>query len=132
MVQVWQTEVQRDRYIEGQWVFGNIYPQSKACFLVPVGQRDNDTLLFILLAHILSGTRVVGDMRKTYDCLNDEGYSHLTVSHSLNLVDLDTGAHTQRIENTWWRVKRSMPRTGTSIDLFVKAIYRNGKVSTAL
>ena len=30
----------------------------------------------------------------------------------------DTGAHTQRIENTWWGVKRSMPRTGTSKELF--------------
>ena len=30
----------------------------------------------------------------------------------------DTGAHTQRIENTWWGVKRSMPRTGTSKALF--------------
>ena len=30
------------------------------------------------------------------------------------------GAHTQRIENTWrwWGIKRSMPRTGTSKDLF--------------
>ena len=30
----------------------------------------------------------------------------------------DTGAHTQRIENTWWGVKRSMPHTGTSKELF--------------
>ena len=47
-----------------------------------------------------------------------EGCSHLTVNHSLNFVDPDTGAHTQRTENTWWGVKRSMPRTGTSKDLF--------------
>ena len=33
-------------------------------------------------------------------------------------VDLDTGAHTQRIENTWREVQRRMPRTGTSKDLF--------------
>ena len=57
-------------------------------------------------------------MWKAYDCIKDEGYFHLTVSHSLNFVDPDTGAHTQRIENTWWGVKRSMPRTGTSKDLF--------------
>ena len=55
----------------------------------------------------------MSDMWKAYDCLKDEGYSHLTVNHSLNFVDPDTGAHTQRIENTWWGVKRSMPRTGT-------------------
>ena len=60
----------------------------------------------------------MSDMWKAYDCLKDEGYTHLTVNHSLNFADSDTGAPTQRIENTWWRVKRSMPRTGTSKDLF--------------
>ena len=48
----------------------------------------------------------------------DEGCTHLTVNHSLNFVDPDTSAHTQRKENTWWGVKRSIPRTGTSKDLF--------------
>jgi len=65
----------------------------------------------IIRAHILPGTRVMSDMWKAYDCLKDEGYSHLTVNHSLNSVD--PGAHTQR-----WGVKRSMPCTGTSKDLF--------------
>lgn len=60
----------------------------------------------------------MSDMLKFYDRLKDEGYSHLTDNHSLNFVDPDTGAHTQRIENTWWVVKRSMPRTGTSQHLF--------------
>ena len=60
----------------------------------------------------------MSDVWKDYDCLKDEGYTHLTVNHSQNFVDLDTGAHTQRIENTWWGDKRSMPRTGTSKDPF--------------
>ena len=108
----------RGRYIEGQWVFGGICRETKACFLVPVERRDKDTLLPIIRAHILPGTCVMSDMWKAYDCLQDEGYNHLTVNHSLNFVDPDTGAHTQRIENTWWEIKRSMPRTGTSKDLF--------------
>ena len=113
-----KTKFNRGRYIEGQWVFGGICRQTKACFLVPVGQRDKDTLLSIIRAHILPGTCVMSDMWKAYDCLKDEGYTHVTVNHSLNFVDPDTGAHTQRIENTWWGVKRSMSRTGTSKDLF--------------
>ena len=54
----------------------------------------------------------MSDKWKAYDCLQDEGYQHLPVKHSLNFVDPDTGAHTQGIENTWWGVKRGMPRTG--------------------
>ena len=101
-----KTKFNRGRYIKGQWVFGGI-----------CRQRDKDTLLPIIRAHILPGTCVMSDMWKAYDCLKDEGYTHLTVNHGLNFVDPDTGAHTRRIENTWWGVKRSMPRTGTSKDL---------------
>ena len=106
--------------IEGQSVLGGICRQTKACFLVPVGQRDKDTLLPIIRAHISPGTCVMSDMWKDYDCIKDEGYTHLTVNHNLNFVDPDTGAHTRRIENIWWGVKRSMPRTGTSKDLLRK------------
>ena len=60
----------------------------------------------------------MSDLWKSYDCLQNEGYQHLTVNHSLNFVDPDTGVHMQGTENTWWGVKRSMPRTGTSKDLF--------------
>ena len=108
----------KGRYIEGQWVFGGICRETKACFLVPVERRDKETLLPIIRAQILPRTRVMSYMRKAYDCLQDEGYHHLTVNNRLNFVDPDTRALTQSIENTWWGVKRSMPRTGTSVDLF--------------
>ena len=68
-----KTKFNRDRYIEGQWVFGGICRQS-----------DKGTLLPIIRAHILRGTCVMSDMWKAYDCLKDEGYTHLTVNHSLN------------------------------------------------
>ena len=107
----------RGRKIEGKWVFGGLCRETKACFLVPVERRDKETLLPIIRAQILPGTRVMSDLWRSYDCLKDEGYEHLTVNHSLNFVDPDTGAHTQGIENTWWGVKRSYPRTGTSKEL---------------
>ena len=84
-----KTKFNCGRYIEGQWVFGGIYRQ-----------RDKGTLLPIIRAHILPGTCVMSDMWKAYDCLKDESYTHLTVNYRLNFVDPDTGAHTQRIENT--------------------------------
>lgn len=104
--------------IEGKWVFGGLCRETKACFLVPVERRDKETLLPIIRAQILPGTRVMSDLWRSYDCLKDEGYEHITVNHSLNFVDPDTGGNTQGIENTWWGVKRSYPRTGTSKELF--------------
>jgi len=93
----------RGRYIEGQWVFGGICRETKACLFVAVGQRDEDTLLPIIHAHILPVTHVISGMWKAYDCLK--------VNHSLNLVDPNTGAHTQHIENTWWGSQtKSVPR----------------------
>ena len=78
----------RGRHIEGQWVFGGICCETKACLFVPVGQRD-EALLPIMYVHILPGTHVMSDMWKTYD--------YLKVNHSLNFVDPITGAHTQRV-----------------------------------
>ena len=60
----------------------------------------------------------MSDLWRAYNCLNDEGYDHRTVNHSLNFVDPDTGAHTQGTENTWWGMKRGLLRTGTSKKLF--------------
>ena len=60
----------------------------------------------------------MSNLWRDYDCLNDEGFQHLTVNRSLNFVDPDTGAHTQNIENTWWVAKRSLPQTGRSRDMF--------------
>ena len=104
--------------MEGQWVFGGICRESKECLVVPVNSRDKGTLLPTIQDHILPGTCVMSDLWRANDCLNDEGFQHLTVNRSLNVVDPDTGAHTQNIENTWWVAKRSLPQTGRSRDMF--------------
>ena len=55
----------------------------------------------------------MSDMWKAYDCLQDKDNAHLTVNHSLNFVDPNTGAYTQKIESTWLA---ALPRTGRSKD----------------
>ena len=71
----------RGRPIEGKWVFGGICRETKACFLVPVERRDRDTLLPIIRAHILPGTRVMSDLWKAYACLKNEGYDLIYIFH---------------------------------------------------
>jgi len=98
------------RYIDGQWVFGGICRETKACFFIVVGQRDKDTLLAIIHAHILPGTKAMSDMWRAL----------IRLSKSEPQPKLRKPKHrcARRIENTWWGVKRSMPRAGTYEDLF--------------
>ena len=66
-----------DGYREGQWVFGGICHET---YLVLAEHRDKYTLLTFIHAHILRGTCVMSDMWKAYECLQDEGYNHLTLN----------------------------------------------------
>ena len=68
----------RGRFIEGQWVFGGICRETKGCFLVFVERRD--TFWPIIRAQTLPGTRVISNLWKSFDCLQNEGYQHLTVN----------------------------------------------------
>ncbi|KAK0043046.1 OTU domain-containing protein 4 [Biomphalaria pfeifferi] len=52
----------------------------------------------------------MSDCWRSYDCLNSEGYRHLTVNHSYNFVNPETKAHTQHIERLWRKVKWNIPK----------------------
>ena len=103
----------RGRVIEGQWVLGGICRETKEVFLTTVQSRDSDTLIPIIKRRIKAGTTIISDCWRSYDCLSEEDFKHLTVNHSLNFVNPDNGAHTQNIENLWWQIKRKLPETYT-------------------
>ncbi|XP_045468447.1 uncharacterized protein LOC123676540 [Harmonia axyridis] len=109
----------RGRIIEGQWIFGGIERESKKVFMVPVADRSQDTLLEIIKEWILPETTVMSDCWRSYDCLENEGFQHLKVNHSLNFVDPDTGAHTQNVERLWRDIRFDIPRFGRRSDNFV-------------
>ena len=72
--------------------------------------------------------------RPRYDCWDwrvQERHVE-SLNHSLNFVDPNTGAHTQCIENTWWGVKQSMPRTGTYEDPSLRKLSKEMVVAPAL
>ncbi|KAF0724803.1 Uncharacterized protein FWK35_00027747, partial [Aphis craccivora] len=57
---------------------------------------------------IKPGTTIISDCWKAYNTLNDEGYVHMTVNHSLHFKDPVTGVHSNTIESAWRHSKQSM------------------------
>ncbi|KAI4455467.1 isxo2-like transposase domain [Holotrichia oblita] len=114
--------------IEGQWVFGGFERGTGWIFMVPVEQRDTDTLLPIIKDWIEPGTTIISDYWKAYDVLRHERYEHLKVSfygnlyslflycvpvnHSITFKDPETGARTNSIESSWRVAKASMTSSG--------------------
>jgi transposase-like protein len=98
------------RRIEGQWIFGGICRETKDFFLVAVPKRDRETLIPLINKHIAPGSKIISDCWAAYRSI-PAVYEHLTVNHSCNFVDPDTGAHTQNVENLWWSIKRQLPET---------------------
>ena len=99
----------RGHHVEGQWVFGGIERDSKKCFFRSVEDRTAQTLISIIKENINPGTTIISDCWKAYNSLSEEGFKHLTVNHSVNFVDPESGAHTNRIESTWGALKSPFP-----------------------
>ncbi|KYN17169.1 hypothetical protein ALC57_10555 [Trachymyrmex cornetzi] len=80
----------RGRKVDGNWVFGEIDRESKKIFLIPVKDRTQDTLLECIKDNIEPGTTIMSDYWKSYNCLDNEDFQHLTVNYTYNFVDPDT------------------------------------------
>ncbi|KYN00044.1 hypothetical protein ALC62_02638 [Cyphomyrmex costatus] len=81
----------RGRLVKGNWIFGGFERESKKVFIMPVEDRSEKTLLACIKQWIMPGTTIISDCWKSYNCLNSEGFQHLTVNHTYNFVDPDTG-----------------------------------------
>ena len=107
-----RTKYYRGRFTRGQWVFGGYCRETGEFFAVPVARRDTDTLLAVIKDKIHEGTTIISDCWRAYNCLVLNGFRHLTVNHTYNFVDPETGAHTNNVERMWRSVKESFPYTG--------------------
>lgn len=94
--------------MEGKWVFGGVPRGCNLSFMEVVENRDKNTLLKIIKKRIKPRTTIISDCWRSYDCLKDEGYLHISVNHSINFKNPETGAH---IEGTWSAIKRGLRDT---------------------
>ncbi|GFX93294.1 putative transposase-like protein [Trichonephila clavipes] len=72
-------------------------------------QFTTETLLSHIESWIEPGTTVISDCWKSYERLSEGGYHHLTINHSLEFLDSETGAYTNTIEVTWRHFKADLP-----------------------
>ena len=79
--------------------------------MVTVKDRSKDTLLPVIQRYIKPGSIIMSDCWKAYSriCELPEGYGHMTVNHSVNYKDPDTGCCTNTIEGSWRHMKDSLP-----------------------
>lgn len=98
----------RGRRVDGTWIFGGIERESGRAFMVPVQKRSAAYLVPIITHFIAPETTIISDCWRAYDCLEDEGFTHLTVNHSVTFVNPDNGAHTNTIEGLWRHAKESV------------------------
>ena len=81
----------------------------KVLLLFRVPDRTRETLVHRLITtHIQPGTVIYSDQFTLYIPLNQLGYIHVSVNHSKNFVDPDSGAHTNTIEGVWALVKKKL------------------------
>ena len=98
----------RGRLRNRQWYVGGIERGSRKVFIVPVENRDADTMFQLIKQNVKPGTTIITDKWAAYKkAMKDlPGYSHETINHSLNFVDNDNPEiHTQNIEGLWSRSK---------------------------
>ena len=104
--------------MDGDWVFGGIDRETKDCFFKCVENRTAETLVKIITDNIKPGTKIISDCWKAYSSPKDEGFQHLTVNHSIEFKNEETGACTNTIESTWRALKNFLPPSGT-----IKTLY---------
>ncbi|GFV18000.1 putative transposase-like protein [Trichonephila clavipes] len=85
-------------------------------------RKSKDTLLASIKSNIKEGTTIISDCWKSYDCLEDEGFLHLSVNHKMYFKDPETGSHTNSIEGSWSAIKKSLRgirRCGDQFDSYL-------------
>ncbi|GFU21136.1 putative transposase-like protein [Trichonephila clavipes] len=70
----------------------------------------HDRTVETLIESWIEPETTISDCWKSYERLSERGYHHLTVNHSLEFVDSETGAHTKAIKVTWRHFKASLPK----------------------
>ncbi|XP_050093815.1 uncharacterized protein LOC126576547 [Anopheles aquasalis] len=113
-----------------KWVVGGICRRTRRCFFELVEDRSMGTIESVIGRHVASGTTIMTDGWRSYNNLDERGFGHMVVNHSLYFVcPLDRNVHTQNIENRWRWLKRFLSDKGShkgNIETYMEEyLFRN-------
>lgn len=99
----------RGRILNQQWFIAGIERGSRKCFIIPVPNRNAQTIVNVLKSFVHDNTIIMTDgwraYKKALKDMNDT-FEHHSVNHSLNFVDpQDRTVHTQNVEGLFSRTK---------------------------
>ena len=102
----------------GFWVFGAVERGTNKFVLWIVDKRDRETLQPLIKQNIERGTMIYSDDWSVYRNLEDIGYGHEIVNHSVEFVN-ENGAHTNTIEGFWgvWKANFKQIRGCCNIEM---------------
>ena len=102
----------RGRVVEGNWLLGiiDVISEDFRVVVIPNNDRSFPNLLSLIRQNVSPQSTIVTDCWKGYEPLSTktEFINHLTVNHSYNFIDPDTGVHTQKIESQWRTLRRTL------------------------
>ena len=124
----------------GFWVFGAVERDSNNFELWVVDRRDRESLQPLIQETILPGTMIYSDDYSVYRNLDQIGYGHEIVNHSVEFVN-ENEAHTNTMEGFWgvWKAAFKQMRGCCNIEMcrlhLYKIMYRGrypGDIFTSL
>lgn len=74
-------------HVNGQWIFGGYGVGSGKCFLIPVPNRTESTLIYLVKDYILLGKKMRSACWAAYRFSENKGYIHESLNHSLYFKD---------------------------------------------
>jgi hypothetical protein len=109
----------------GIWVFGGVERTTQRRFFAEVApDRKHNTLFEVIKRNIHPGSIIISDCWSSYRTINKVlRMDHMTIDHSKNFRDPDTGAHTNTIEGTWHGLKLKIPNLERKVEKLDEYIF---------
>jgi transposase-like protein len=113
----------RGHQVDGVWIVGGVERTAeRRVFLVKVLRRSMEVLSDVITRNVLPGSIIYTDMWRGYNNLGLIGYTHMTVNHSENFVDPETGTCTNTIEGNWSTLKKRVPIRKRTYELITSSL----------